>query len=909
MAKQAEKNEGKVGGAPTWHSREVGGVLDALETRKEGLDGEEAARRLAQHGLNQLPQEAPESLVLRFFRQFNDVLIYVLMAAAVITALLGEWIDTGVILSVVLINAVIGFVQEGKAEAALESIRKMLSLHAMALRDGRRVKIDAEQLVPGDVVQLESGDRVPADLRIISARNLRVEEAALTGESEPADKQTDPVDPNAELGDRTCMAYSGTVVTSGRLTGVVVATGAQTEIGRIGEMVARVEKLTTPLLRAVNRFGKWLSVVILGAAVPVFFFGLAFRGFSIVEMFLIVVSLAVAAIPEGLPAIMTITLALGVQRMARRNAIIRRLPAVETLGSVTVICSDKTGTLTRNEMTVKEVALADGGVAVEGTGYDPDGAFTREDKKIAPGDLPVLETLVRAGLLCNDAEVRRDEEKGFVIDGDPTEGAMVTLALKAGLDREAENRSYPRIDEIPFESEHRFMATLHERPDGKNILFMKGAPEAVVSLCDTQGDNGDKAALDSDFWEAQIESLAEKGFRVLAVAFKETEKSSVAFEDAQQNMTLLGCVGIIDPPRPEAIQAVKECRRAGIRVKMITGDHALTARTIGAQMGIGEGDRALTGRRLEEMSDEQLREAVLTYDVFARSSPEHKLRLVEALQSHGEVVAMTGDGVNDAPALKRADVGVAMGIKGSEASKEAAAMVLADDNFASIEHAVEEGRTIYDNLKKTILFILPTNGAEALIVLATVFFAFKQLPITPVQILWVNMITAVTLALSLAFEPAEAEIMRRPPRDSDEPIVSGYLLWRIGFVSIIVACLAIGLFFHELDNGNSLLSARTVAVNVLVAGQLFYLFNSRFIMQSSMSVKGLANNRAALVAVGLLVFFQMLFTYLPPFQLWFGTEGLRPLDWIWIVGAGLAVFFLVELEKAVVRRVRARRQT
>jgi calcium-translocating P-type ATPase len=449
----------------------------------------------------------------------------------------------------------------------------------------------------------------------------------------------------------------------------------------------------------------------------------------------------------------------------------------------------------------------------------------------------VLETLVRAGLLCNDAEVRRDEEKGFVIDGDPTEGAMVTLALKAGLDREAENRAYPRIDVIPFESEHRFMATLHERPDGKNILFMKGAPEAVVSLCDTQRDNGDPGALDREYWEAQIESLAEKGFRVLALAFKETEKSSVAFEDAQQNMTLLGCVGIIDPPRPEAIQAIKECRRAGIRVKMITGDHALTARTIGAQMGIGDGDRALTGRQLEEMSDAQLREAVLTHDVFARSSPEHKLRLVKALQSHGEVVAMTGDGVNDAPALKRADVGVAMGIKGSEASKEAAAMVLADDNFASIEHAVEEGRTIYDNLKKTILFILPTNGAEALIVLATVFFAFNQLPITPVQILWVNMITAVTLALSLAFEPAEAEIMRRPPRDADEPIVSGYLLWRIGFVSIVVACLAIGLFFRELGNGNALLSARTVAVNVLVAGQLFYLFNSRFIMQSSMSVK------------------------------------------------------------------------
>ncbi|MCJ8500547.1 cation-translocating P-type ATPase [Desulfatitalea alkaliphila] len=890
-----------------WHSKPVGEILQAFEVSEAGLTSEAARQRLAEHGPNQLPQEAPEGLLRRFVRQFNDVLIYVLMAAAVITAFLGEWIDTGVILAVVLINAVIGFVQEGKAEAALESIRKMLSLNALVARDGRRVTVEADQIVPGDVVYLESGDRVPADVRIIEARNLRVEEAALTGESLPVEKQTDPVAPTAELGDRSCMAYSGTVVTSGRLTGVVTATGRHTEIGRIGEMVARVEKLTTPLLRAVNRFGKLLSAVILGVALVVFFFGLGLRGFSVVEMFLIVVSLAVAAIPEGLPAIMTITLALGVQRMAQRNAIIRRLPAVETLGSVTVICSDKTGTLTRNEMTVTEVVLPDGNVAVSGTGYDPEGDFEQDGQPVDPAAQRNLHTLILAGVLCNDAEVRQDPEKGYIVDGDPTEGAMVALGMKAGLDRDQLQRERRRVDVIPFESDHRFMATLHDNPEGGRLIYLKGAPEAVLPLCERQGLEGDAGSLDTAFWEERTDVLAEKGYRVLAVACKETDHDTISFEDVQDGMSLMGCVGMIDPPRPEAIQAIEECRQAGIRVKMITGDHAVTARSIGARMGIGDGEKALTGRQLEEMDDEQLRQAVLDHDVFARSSPEHKLRLVEALQSHGEVVSMTGDGVNDAPALKRADVGVAMGIKGSEASKEAAAMVLADDNFATIKHAVEEGRTIYDNLKKTILFILPTNGAEALIVLATVLFAFNQLPITPVQILWVNMITAVTLALALAFEPSEPGIMRRPPRDPNEPIVSGYLLWRIGFVSVLVACFAIGLFFYELDNGVSLLSARTMAVNVLVAGQLFYLFNSRFIMQSSLSLKGLLSNRAALMAVGLLTLFQLMFTYLPPFQLWFGTEAIRPVDWLLILGAGVAVFFIVELEKAVVRRWRKAR--
>jgi magnesium-transporting ATPase (P-type) len=908
MATVAEPSSDKEALPEPWHSLDIAAVMQALQTQKEGLSSSEAQRRLENHGLNQLPMDEPESLVKRFLRQFNDMLIYVLLAAAAMTAFLREWIDTGVILAVVLINAIIGFVQEGKAEAALESIRKMLSLTTIVLRDGERVKIDAEKIAPGDVVHLESGDRVPADVRIIAANNLRIEEAALTGESEPVNKQTDAVDKAAQLGDRSSMAYSSTVVISGRLVGVVVATGQQTEIGRIGKMVASVEKLTTPLLRAVNRFGRLLSIAILGLSALVFLFGVYFRDFTLLQMFMIVVSLAVASIPEGLPAIMTITLALGVQRMAARNAIIRRLPAVETLGSVTVVCSDKTGTLTKNEMTVQEVVLGDDRFAVTGVGYDPQGTLTRADEAVWPESNPRLIALIRGGVLCNDAQLRQDAEKGYVIEGDPTEGAMITLGVKAGLDPKAENQSFPRIDLIPFESEHRFMATLHAHPDNaKNLIFLKGAPEAVFALCGSQAHNNlsTTTTLDTSYWEDCVASLAEKGYRVLAVAFKQTDLSSITPEDVRSDMVLLGCVGMVDPPRPEAIQAIQECRRAGIRVKMITGDHALTARSIGTQMGIGDGRKALTGGELEQMSDDALCDAVLVYDVFARSSPEHKLRLVMALQSHGEVVAMTGDGVNDAPALKRADVGVAMGIKGSEASKSAAAMVLADDNFASIEHAIEEGRTIYDNLKKTILFLLPTNGAEALIVLATVVFAFNQLPITPAQILWVNMITAVTLALALAFEPSEAGLMNRPPRDRNEPIVTQLLLWRIGFVSLVVATFALTLFFYELRTGMEIESARTIAVNVLVAGQLFYLFNSRFIMQSSLSLKSIFNNRAALIAVVLLVFFQLLFTYWWPFQLWFGTAAIRLVDWLWIVGSGLVVFFLVELEKTIVRRVQA----
>jgi magnesium-transporting ATPase (P-type) len=891
-----------------WHARSVDSVLERLGTSPEGLSGDEARERLETHGPNRLPEGEKESAWMRLLRQFHDVLIYILIVAAVVTAFLGEWIDTGVILAVVVINAAIGFVQEGKAEEALESIRSMLSLKATVVRSGSRRQIAADDLVPGDVVLLESGDRVPADLRVIEAVNLHVEEAMLTGESVPVRKKTDPVEDGAALGDRQSMLFSGTSITRGRAKGVVVGTGVDTEIGRIGTMMSTVETLTTPLLRAINKFGKLLSVAILGVGALTFAFGYFFRDYSLHELFLIVVGLAVAAIPEGLPAIMTITLALGVQRMARRNAIIRKLPAVETLGSVTVICSDKTGTLTRNEMTVVRVELPGGeSIAVSGTGYAPDGRFSSGDQEIEKDARERLLRLGAAAILSSDAELRHDDERStWILEGEPTEGALVTLGHKAGHDSAALRREQRRIDAIPFESDARYMATLVHTASGPTI-FVKGAPERVMGFCDAERTSDGSTPLDADRWMKVIESMAAEGYRVMAVAEGEATAESLTTEQAESGLTLLGMVGIVDPPRDEAIEAVEDCQKAGIRVNMITGDHAITAGAIARQLGIGDDSDVITGQELEAMDDDELIEIVRNHDVYARTSPEHKLRLIRALQAKGHVVAMTGDGMNDAPALKRADVGVAMGIKGAEASKDASDMVLADDNFASIARAVREGRTIYDNLKKAILFILPTNGAEALIVLASVIFAYATLPITPVQILWVNMVTAVTLALALAFEPSEPGVMRRPPRDPNEAILSGYLLWRISFVSVLIASAAIFLFFRELDFGSSIPAAQTVAVNVLVAGQFFYLFNSRFIMASSLSWQGLFGNPYALYAAGILFLLQVAFTYLPFMNLWFGTEGVRLEKWIWINGAGLVVFLVVEIEKAVVRRVRGPR--
>src|SRR5512146_978916 len=820
---------------PDWHSLPAQEALTALDTNAAGLSADMAQRRLEQFGPNRLPAARKDGPLIRFARQFDNLLIYVLLASALITALLAHWVDFSVIIGVVVINAIIGVIQEGKAERALDAIRNMLSLNATVLRAGQRREIPAEQLVAGDVVLLASGDKVPADLRLLEVRQLRIDEAALTGESEPVEKHVEAVDAQAVIGDRSCMAYSGTLVVYGQARGVVTATGAASEIGRISGVIASVGALETPLLRQMAGFGRQLTTIILLLSLLTFFFGVWVRGYNWAEMFLATVGIAVAAIPEGLPAIMTIVLALGVQRMAQRNAIIRRLPAVETLGSVTVICSDKTGTLTKNEMTVQRILTAEHVFEVSGSGYSPHGGFSIAGHEVFVEDHPELMELGRAALLCNDAELRPhpSRDAGWRIEGDPTEGALLTLAAKTGLDIAFERDALRRTDLIPFESQHRFMATLHHDLEGHGFIFLKGAPERVLGVCQFERVSGEDRLLRHSSWQQAMQDAARQGLRLLAVAMRPTGSGQheLSLADVQQGFSLLGVFGVGDPPRDEALLAVARCRSAGIAVKMITGDHLDTACAIGARFGL-HADKALTGSQIERMDAAALRAAVSEADIFARASPEHKLALVEALQANGAVVAMTGDGVNDAPALKRADVGVAMGRKGTEAAREAAGMVLADDNFASIDAAAEEGRTVYDNLKKSIVFVLPTNGGEAMVIIVAILLGLT-LPITPVQILWVNMVTAVTLSMALAFEPSEAGVMHRPPRSPAEPLLNRFLLWRILFVSCMMVIGSLGFFLWEQALGASIEVSRTVAVNALVMGEIFYLFNCRYLLAPS----------------------------------------------------------------------------
>ena len=885
------------------HALSVAEVLAQLDSRAEGLtEGETAARR-ERHGLNVLPPPRRRGAVERFLSQFNNAVIYVLLAAGVITALLRQWVDCGVIFGVVIINAVIGFIQEGRAEEAIAAVRRLLSQQAMVLRGGRRLALSAQELVPGDVILLQSGDRVPADARLLELRELRVDEAALTGESEPVEKDPRPVAANAQIADRRCMVYSGTMVTLGRASAVVTATGLQTEIGRISTMLAGVETLTTPLLRQLSGFGRGLTVVILGAAALTYLFGVYVRAYPHNEMFLAMVGLAVSAIPEALPAIITITLAVGVRRMAACKAIVRRLPAVETLGSVTVICSDKTGTLTRNEMSVRSVAIAGlPPIEVTGSGYHPSGGFHMDGRSVDPAHFPALMELCRAGMLCNESAIHETPD-GWMLSGDPTDGALLALGMKAGLGQQSLAELYAEIDAIPFESGHRFMATLRRDADGVRWLFVKGAPEAVIPLCtQQQGKSGDEP-LDGDWWHAQVDRFGADAQRTLAIAARRCGDDTgdrLAFPDVR-DLVLLGVVGIIDPPREEATDSLRQCRSAGVRVKMVTGDHAGTAAAIARLIGLDEGARPLTGADLDRLDDAQLADVVERTTVFARTNPEHKLRLVQALQSRGHVVAMTGDGVNDAPALKRANVGVAMGIKGTEVAKEAAQMVLADDNFASIVRAVEEGRTVYDNIRKAILYILPTNGGESFTILLAIAFGLV-LPITPAHILWINMVTEVTLSIALAFEPPEPMIMRRRPRDPRAPILSGFMIWRILFVSVLMVSCAFGLFVYEMSGGAEIEAARTVAVNTLVVTQAAYLINTRFLFDSSLTRAGLFGNRVVLIGILLVLGLQMLFTYTPVMQGLFHTRGIGLDVWARVFAAGLFVFLAVEVEKKLLSR-------
>ena len=881
-----------------WYAMPVDEVVKTLATGiQKGLSATEASSRLEKYGPNRLPEGKKRGPFVRFISQFNNILVFVLLGAGFIKLMLNLWVDASIIFGVVVLNALLGFVQEGKAERALDSIRNMLSAEARTIRDGDTRMISAEELVPGDVVLLESGDKVPADLRLADAKNFRTEEAALTGESVPAEKSTDAVSENATVGDRESMAFSGTMVVSGRATGLVVATG---------KLLTGVSALETPLLRQIKKFGYAITGVVAIVGVLVFAYGKWVRGIEFVELFQAVVGIAVSMIPEGLPALITITLAIGVQRMAQRSAIIRRLPAVETLGSVSRICSDKTGTLTLMEMMVVSAVTAESTYQITGNGYAPEGEVKKDGQPIKKDT--VLGLMGQVSTLCNDAELFQHEGT-WKVEGDPTEGALYPFAAKLGMDREKERTASPRIDAIPFESEHKFMATLHKSAAGKEILLVKGAPEVILEHCDRQQvADGQPPSLDRKHFMEASDKLAAQGERVLALAWLENPavKKGLSPADLPKTLVLIGLIGLLDPPRKEAIEAVKECHTGGIRVTMITGDHKITAAAIAKMLGIGDGKTAITGTEIEEMSAATLQEKVKDVDVFARASPEHKLRLVKAIQANKQIVAMTGDGVNDAPALKKADIGVAMGIKGTEVTKEAAGMILADDNFASITAAVKEGRTVYNNIEKAILFMLPTNVAQALVIAVAIFVGFTM-PITAPQVLWVNMVTSVALGLVISFEPHELDVMNRPPRSVDRPILTGFGIWRVIFVGLALLAFTLWAFFWMKSLNASDALARTVAVNAITIGQVFYLLNSRYLLDSSLSLKAHLGNKYLPLGIGAVVILQLLFTYAPPLQRLFDNEAVPLWVWPWLLAGGLVFFIVVEIEKLIIRSTGLRR--
>ncbi|MCA9062320.1 MAG: cation-transporting P-type ATPase [Planctomycetaceae bacterium] len=892
-----------------WHHLSADEVLELLDVQADrGLDTFEIGHRQERFGRNVLTQQKAASPFVLFLLQFNQPLVVILLVAVIVTALLHEWVDAGVILGVVLVNAVIGFVQESKALKAIEALSRAMTSDATVLRAGEKRRVPAAELIPGDIVFLQSGGKIPADLRLIRSKELQVDESALTGESVPVEKQADVLARDTMLADRTNMAFSSTLVTYGTGTGVVTATGDQTEIGRINALIASTDVLATPLTRRIEHFSRILLVVILVLAGMTFLIG-RLRGEPWLDMFMAAVSLAVGAIPEGLPAAMTITLAIGVAKMAKRHAIIRKLPAVETLGSTTIVCSDKTGTLTQNEMTVQQLWAGGEKMYVSGIGYAPEGEFQAGDAPADPIRNAAMRECLRAGMLCNDSRVVRAED-GWRIEGDPTEGALLTVAQKAGFDPKKLSRELPRVDSIPFESQHQYMATLHaQEPAAAKLVYLKGSVESVLTRCSREMTrSGDTKPLDSAEIHQQVDALAAGGLRVLAFCRGEfpVDKDSIGHADVSESLTFLGLQGMIDPPRPEAVVAVCACQRAGIQVKMITGDHGGTAGAIAREIGLdGAADSngrplVLTGKQLAAMSESELTEAATRSAVFARVAPEQKLRLVEALQATGNVVAMTGDGVNDAPALRRADIGVAMGITGTEVAKEAADMVLTDDNFSSIEAAVEEGRGVYDNLVKFITWTLPTNLGEGLVILAAIV-AGQTLPITPVQILWINMTTAVFLGLMLAFEPKEPGIMSRPPRATNMPILTRPLIERIVLVGVLLLIGAFGLFEWEILHGESEAKARTAAVNVFVFGELFYLFNCRS-LRYSMFKLGVFSNPWVLCGAAAMAVLQLLFTYAPVMNFAFGSEPIGWMEWSLVLGIGMLIYLIVGTEKWLQRR-------
>ena len=895
-------------GSCDWHAISPAEAVRQLEVDPAvGLSDAECLRRRQAFGPNRMTAQRRRSACVAFLLQFHQPLIYILLAASAVTVALGEFVDASVIFGVVLINAIVGYLQESKAEKAIEALARMVTTETEVRRDGRRQRLPSEDLVPGDIVVLRSGDRVPADIRLTVVRRARIDESALTGESVPVDKQVEPLPLETVLADRTNLCFAGTLLTFGQAEGVVVGTGDHTETGRIAELIATAEMMQTPLTRKIARFSHVLLYVILGMATLTFVVGLT-KGQPWVEMFMAAVALAVAAIPEGLPAAVTITLAIGVNRMARRRAIIRKLPAVETLGSTTVICSDKTGTLTQNQMTVQEIFAGNRLYRVSGSGYDLDGQFSIDGHPITIESAPALRQCLEAGVLCNDAQLAVHDDRPS-LQGDPTEIALLVAAHKAGVPGDAA-AGRPRIESIPFESEYRYMATLHAEPDGGKLLLVKGATEALLPACRHQLDeNRNLIPLDRHSVEAVAETMAARGLRVLAFASRSQAHDfrGLDHEHIREGLVFLGLQGQIDSPRPEAIEAVRQCQSAGIRVKMITGDHALTARAIATQIGLhatgNNGVIAMTGTELAAVPIADLPQVAERTDVFARVAPEQKLRLVQALQSRGHVVAMTGDGVNDAPALKQADIGVAMGIGGTDVAKQAADMLLTDDNFASIEAAVEEGRGVFDNITKFIVWTLPTNFGEGLVLLAAILFGVA-LPILPVQLLWINMSTALLLGLMLVFEPKEKDLMLRPPRDPEVNILTPTLIIRLCLVAAVMLAGAFGLFLWEQQRGTPLDEARTVALNVFVMVELVYLFNCRSLTRSVFQI-GIFTNRWALGGALAMILAQLLLTYSPLCNRLFHTAPLSWEAWARIIAVALLGGLVVGVEKWL----RARRLT
>ena len=897
-----------------WHAIDYKEVLENFESSLQGLELEEVNKRRQKYGLNELKRKNKDGILKVLWRQINNPLIWVLIGSSTLATALGKITDGMVVLAVVVVNSIIGFIQEYKAGKAIEALSNMVPENATVIRNGNIITIPVVEIVPGDIVQVAAGDRIPADMRIIQQKNLQVEEAALTGESVPSQKTTEAVSPDAVIGDRKCMVYSGTLVVSGTATAVVVKTGMDTELGKISDMLNETVNLDTPLTQKLGVIGKYLTIGIVAITVIIMIVG-TYRALgqgillfdALRESLIFAIALAVGAIPEGLPAVVTIALAIGVQRMAKRNAIIRKLPAVETLGSTTVICSDKTGTLTRNEMTVSELWNYNHSIQVTGVGYHKAGVFKQNNTELAalPADMLLL---LKKAVLCSDANVLYTANE-YTISGDPTEVALIVVAAKAGIVIDGLREDIPRKDVLPFDSEKQYMATLND------TIILKGAPEVVLKRCSTHigGIN-----LDTQKVIAQIELLGSKGMRVLAIAQKNQSNSNeLSVADVENGFEFIGLIGMIDPPRAEAIEAIKACHNAGITVKMITGDHHATARAIGMELNLSANGKVVTGLDLSKMSDAELDKTIQTTNIYARVAPEHKLRLVKALQNNNEVVAMTGDGVNDAPSLKQSNVGVAMGITGTSVSKESADIVLADDNFSSIAAAIEEGRRVYDNLLKSLAFLLPTNlGLAFILIYGIMFFPFNPitkellLPMLPVQLLWINLVAAIALALPLAFEVKEPNVMNRPPRRPDEALFNGFVTFRVFFASILMTVVTIVLFNWEyaysLKTGmaqtDALARSQSIAVTFIIFFQIFYLINCRSLKDSVFKI-GLFSNGFIFLGIGSIMLLQAMFLYTPFMQKVFGTAPLDEKGLFISFVAGSLIFVVISIEKWILREL------